>query len=348
MGKDIQLTDLITRLAKEVKLDEENLKTYKNEFEDIYSDNYRHEYSQVTKVLFDIEDDEGRAFLASKIKDIGNLIDCEDKKKGVYKLWDHINLENIRLEQLKRISNDANKAFTEVNEVKKKYSDLEKSWEKINKQADNVNEKFEKMDRDIDNSTAKSITILGIFSGIVMAFTGGLSFIASSLDKMNEVSIYRLVLTIILLSMSIFNTIFMLMYTIGRFTDSYLGRTCNCDNVLEGCSDKKLKCTVVRYPLASYFNILCSLSIMTLIFLYTIDRFNLLTKLISHNIFWGLFFLAIIFGSYLLLIFFIIQKISKIECEYEYVKPVFANMNFLAQRFTGSYRKKDKYKNTNN
>lgn len=204
MGKDIQLTDLITRLAKEVKLDAENLKTYKNEFEDIYSDNYRHEYSQVTKVLFDIEDDEGRAFLASKIKDIGNLIDCEDKKKGVYKLWDHINLENIRLEQLKRISNDANKAFTEVNEVKKKYSDLEKSWEKINKQADNVNEKFEKMDRDIDNSTAKSITILGIFSGIVMAFTGGLSFIASSLDKMNEVSIYRLVLTIILLSMSIF------------------------------------------------------------------------------------------------------------------------------------------------
>lgn len=348
MNKDVKLTNLITRLAKEVKLNEENLENYKNEFEDIYSDNYRHEYSQVTKVLFSIEEDEGRSFLSSKIKDIRDSISDPDIKRRVSKLWDHINLENIRLEQLKRISNDANKAFTEVNEVKSQYTDLEEKWEKINKQAKDVDDKIKKMDKDIDNSTAKSITILGIFSGIVMAFTGGLSFIASALENMSQVSIYRLVLVIIVLSMSIFNIIFMFMYTIGRFTNSYLGSNCNCDNVLEGCSDKKLKCIVVRYPLASYFNILCSLSIMTLIFLYTIDRFNLLTKLISHNIFFGLCFLAIIFGSYLFLIFFIIQKISKIECEYEYVKPVFANMNFLAQRFTGSYRKKDKYKNTNN
>lgn len=342
MDKDLKLKKLISKLANDNKLDNKKLEEYKLEFEKIYTNNYRHEYSQVTKVLFSIGDDEGRAFLASKIRDIGYSIEDLNIKKRVLKLWDHINLENIRLEELRKISAEANKAFTEVNEVKDKYSQLEDKWIEINKQAEEVDKKLQKMDKDIDNSTAKSITILGIFSGIVMAFTGGLSFIASSLDKMNEVSIYRLVLVIILLSMGIFNIIFMLMYTIGRFTDSYLGGTCNCENVVDGCDDKKIKCTVVRYPLASYFNIVCSLAIVTLIFLYTIDRFNLITKLINYNIVVGIISLAFIFGLYLLFLILILLNISKIECEYKYVPPVFSN--FIPSGFKGTYRKKEKYK----
>ncbi|MBC5630783.1 hypothetical protein H8S20_18170 [Clostridium sp. NSJ-6] len=344
MSKDVQLKELISKLANDNKLDKQKLEEYKLEFEKIYTDNYRHEYSQVTKVLFSIGDDEGRAFLASKIRDIGNSIDNINVKKRVIKLWDHVNLENIRLEELKKISVEANKAFTEVNDVKNKYAEIEERWEVINEQAAKVDDKLKEMNKDIDNSTAKSITILGIFSGIVMAFTGGLSFIASSLEKVNEVSIYRLVLVIILLSMAIFNIIFMLMYTIGRFTGSYLGGNCNCENVFEGCADKKIKCTVVRYPLASYFNIACSLVIMTLIFLYTIDRFNLITKLISYNIFLGIISLTLIFGIYLLVLVFIILKLSKIECEYEYFEPAIANIKYITQSFRGGYRKKDKYK----
>lgn len=344
MSKNIYLKELISKLANDNKLDDKKLEEYKLEFEKIYANDYRHEYSQVTKALFSIDDDEGRAFLASKIRDIGNSIEDNEIRKRVVKLWDHINLENIRLEELKKISNNANKAFTEVNEVKDKYSQLEEKWKKINEQAEDVNEKLQKMDRDIDNSTAKSITILGIFSGIVMAFTGGLSFIASSLENMNEVSVYRLVLVIILLSMGVFNIIFMLMYTIGRFTNSYLGGSCNCENVLEGCRDKKIKCTVVRYPLVSFFNIVCSLAIMTLVFIYAIDRFNLITKLINYNTWLGISLLAVLFGLYLIMIIFILLKISKIECEYEYVNPIFDNIKQMTQGFRGSYRKKDKYK----
>lgn len=88
----------------------------------------------------------------------------------------------------------------------------------------------------------------------------------------------------------------------------------------------------------------CSLVIMTLIFLYTIDRFNLITKLISYNIFLGIISLTLIFGIYLLVLVFIILKLSKIECEYEYFEPAIANIKYITQSFRGGYRKKDKYK----
>lgn len=349
MNKDLELTNLISELAKDTNLDISNLNRYKNKFENIYTDNYRHEYSEITKVLFSINDSEGRDYLSGKIKDIGNLIENEDIKKRVLKLWDHINLENIRLAELKKISEDTNKAFTEVNEVKEKYSklekqysELEKHWNNIDIQANAVDKKLKKMDKDIDNSTSKSITILGIFSGIVMAFTGGLSFIASSLQNMNQVSIYRLILVITLISTAIFNIIFMLMYMIGRFTESYIGGKCNCDSRVEGCNDKKLRCVAIRYPLVVWFNIICLLSISTTSILYLVDRFNIITKVLKYNLWMGIISMVFITIMYFLLIVIGLFYIARIECMYEYVQSPLNLANKLGI-LKGRYVKKEKY-----
>lgn len=337
MNKDLELTKLIVEIARNSNLDDIALRKYKEKFGEIYSCDYRHEYSRITEVLFQIEDGEERAFLSGKIKDIGNSIEDKELRRRVLKLWDHINLENIRLEKLKKISKEANSAFTEVNEIKQKYSDLEKL-------ADSVDSKIKEMNRDIDNSTSKSITILGIFSGIVMAFTGGLSFIASSLQNMNQVSIYRLVLVITLLATAIFDIIFMLMYMIGRFTDSYIGGKCNCENRIEGCDDKKKKCVVVRYPLFIWFNILSGIIIITLSIVYLVDRFNILTILFNYNLYVSIIVITLAVILYLTIISLVIKRIAGIECEYEYVKP----NNPLSLRnlwgFAGGYyRKKEKY-----
>lgn len=337
MNKDLELTNLIKKIAINTKLDDKTLNIYKEKFKEIYSCDYRHEYSKITEVLFQIEGSEERAFLSGKIKDIGNSIEDKDLKRRVLKLWDHINLENIRLEKLKKISNEANNAFEEVSKIKQKYSELEKL-------ADTVDSKIKDMDKDIDNSTSKSITILGIFSGIVMAFTGGLSFIASSLQNMSQVSIYRLVLVIILLSMSIFDIIFMFMYMIGRFTNSYIGGTCNCKNRIEGCKSKKNKCVVVRYPLLVWFNIICIITIITLTIIYALDRFNILTLLIEYNLYLAIALIMLCSVGYLILLSLLIKLISKIECEYEYVEPMNPlNLKNLFRFSEGHYRKKSKY-----
>ncbi|MDT7931422.1 hypothetical protein [Clostridium perfringens] len=337
MNKDIELTNLIKKIAQNANLDDEVFNSYKEKFKEIYSCEYRHEYSKITEVLFQIEDSEERAFLPEKIKDIGNSIEDEYVKRRVLKLWDHINLENIRLEKLKKISEEANSAFTEVEKIKQEYSDLKKL-------ADSVDSRIKEMNRDIDNSTSKSITILGIFSGIVMAFTGGLSFIASSLKSMNQVSIYRLVLVITLLSMAIFNIIFMLMYMIGRFTDSYIGGKCNCENRIEGCNDKKKKCVVVRYPLLIWFNVLSVIIILTLSVIYLIDRFNILTILLDYNLSLAIILVIVSAIVYLILLSLLIKRIAGIECEYEYVEPKgLLNFKNFWGASKGYYRKKDKY-----
>lgn len=337
MNKDIELTNLIRKIAENSKLDDKALNSYKEKFKEIYSCDYRHEYSKITDLLFQIEDSEERAFLSGKIKDIGNSIEDNELKRRVLKLWDHINLENIRLEKLKKISQEANSAFIEVSEIKQKYSELEKL-------ADSVDSKIKEMNKDIDNSTSKSITILGIFSGIVMAFTGGLSFIASSLQNMNQVSIYRLILVLTLLSTAIFDIIFMLMYMIGRFTDSYIGGKCNCENHIVGCDDKKKKCVVVRYPLFIWFNILSSIIIITLSIIYLIDRFNILTIMLGYNLYLAIIVMISFSIVYLTAVSLLIKKLAEIECEYEYVEPVeLLNFKSFFGSSKGYYRKKDKY-----
>lgn len=337
MNKDIELTNLIRKIAENSKLDDKALNSYKEKFKEIYSCDYRHEYSKITDVLFQIEDSEERAFLSGKIKDIGNSIEDDGLKRRVLKLWDHINLENIRLEKLKKISKEANSAFTEVSEIKQKYSELEKL-------AEVVDSKIKEMNKDIDNSTSKSITILGIFSGIVMAFTGGLSFIASSLQNMNQVSIYRLVLVITLLATAIFDIIFMLMYMIARFTDSYIGGKCNCENRIEGCDDKKKKCVVVRYPLFIWFNMLSAIIIITLSIIYLIDRFNILTIMLGYNLYLAMIVIIVSAIVYLIVVSLLIKKLAGIECEYEYIEPrgLLNFKNFFGAS-KGYYRKKDKY-----
>lgn len=346
---NVEVVNIITELSQKSEIKESDLKSYIDRLKAVWIEGSRHEYSEITRILFSVSaDKDSREYICGYLKDMCEI--AKDNKENSLKfveslerISDHVNLENIRMVELTKISAEANKAFTEVNDVKARYSELEEKWQNINSEAEKVDQKLKKMDKDIDNSTSKSITILGIFSGIVMAFTGGLSFIASSLENMNEVSIYRLVLVIILLSMGIFNVIFMLMHTIGKFTSSYVGGECNCENTFKGCCDKKLKCAVVRYPLASYFNILCAVAIMTLVFLYTMDRFNLITKLLSYNTY-GIACLIFMFIVYLLAIGFIIWKISKIECEYEYVESPIANLRYMTQAFRGRYTKKEKYK----
>ncbi|WP_338631131.1 hypothetical protein [Clostridium baratii] len=342
-SKDKEIRELISKLANESKLDNEKLDEYKVKFGEIYSNNYRHEYSNVAKVLYSIKNDESRGFLTEKVKAIGNEIEDEEIKKSVLKLWDHINLENIRLVELKRISDDANKAFTQVNEVKEKYVELEKQWSNINKQANDVNGKLKQMYKDIDNSNSKSITILGIFSGIVMAFTGGLSFIASSLQNMNQVSVYRLVLVITLLSVGIFNSIFMLMYMIGKLTGLYMGWECNCENKKRGCSKKRIRCVVVRYPLVVWFNIVSTIIITTIIFMSFIDRFNLITKLLKYDIA-GILIMMISTCIYIVVLVVIIKKISNIECIYEHVEALNPIRSISRMYGEGFYRIKNKYR----
>ena len=75
---------------------------------------------------------------------------------------------------------------------------------------------MDKIDSKLDSNKISSITTLTIFSAVVLAFSGGITFEAGMLQGMAAASPYRLVFTIALTGFILFNTIFALLYMVGN------------------------------------------------------------------------------------------------------------------------------------
>ena len=313
MNDEYTLTDIIKKLANDSDLNNESLGIYKGIFEKIYSNNYRHEYSEITKVLFSIENNEERDYLPQKIKDIKERVIDEYTKNSMGKLWDHINLENIRLIELRKISQKAESAVTQT-EIR--FKKLDNEYKKIDNGLKEMKEESDNIKKNIENSTIKSTTVLGIFAGIVMTFSGGLSFISSSLKHVTDISKYRLILVVLLLSSAIFNIIFMLIYVIGKINDTFIGSKGICNNPSGICNKKKLKCVMIRYPMAVWFNIVIIFSIFIITTIYYVDKYNLLTKVLYTYSLVTIVLISIFLVILVILLFLLIKYTLKLECEY--------------------------------
>ena len=305
--KNEQLNKLIKELAEEDELTSENLELYKKSFEEIYSNEFRHEYSEITRVLFLIDGDEQRDFLAEKIKNISDKFDDGKVKTGINKLWDHINLENIRLAEFRKTNA---KIDSSINDFNKTINNLKE----LSEQAEQTEEKLKDVQNSLNESNSRFITILGIFSGIVMSFSGGLSFIASSLQNINSISRYRLIFVILLLATAIFNIIFMLIYSIGKFTNTTVGKktsfTCrhrNCKN--------SIKCAVNRYPIVIWFNYAIFVSLIMTFSMYVVDRYNLITYLLNYGRRYAIITITIALMIFILCIIGFAMNMKKSECD---------------------------------
>ena len=87
------------------------------------------------------------------------------------------------------------------------------------KQLDNLDEKLE-------SNKISSITTLTIFSAVILAFSGGITFESGIFKGMVESSAYRLVFTIALSGFILFNTIFALLYLVGKMAGKPISTRC--------------------------------------------------------------------------------------------------------------------------
>ncbi|MGN2336773.1 hypothetical protein ACTFIN_01435 [Clostridium cagae] len=349
IDKIIRLNTVLEELALDTFLNEEKLKNYSNSFKEIYKDKFRHEYSEVTRVLFSINiDKDGRDFLAGKIKDILERLEksnCDKETlKSVKKLWDHVNLENIRMAELENISSTVNEASKEAfaNYEKAKETDIKiqdidkklkvfdesttnfnKSIKKYNKDLNTAKNKMSSLQKTMKDSTTQSITILSIFAGVVMAFTGGMSYISQALVSLNSIGAYRAGVFIVLIGTVMFNLIFLLLYMIGKLTDRYIGSNyCKCKNPKIGCKNKKAKCCVRRYPYIIWFNLISLIIISSILIIVFLDKYDLfvhrfidiITAFAWYKLFQDFCIILCVLAIY---IFFgyVINKVKKIHCE---------------------------------
>lgn len=171
---------------------------------------YRHLYSDICHVMYDYlgkdsELDDGVPFetvaLANNMEMIHREIDGREHvdseiKKCVYKLYDHIELENTRMRYMAK----QNKA--QIEKSKKLQADVDSFHAKIEETQDALQRNY--------------VTILGIFAAIVIAFVAGTSFSSSVLQNMAGVSIYRLSFVMLSLGLVLFDLVLTLYFFICR------------------------------------------------------------------------------------------------------------------------------------
>lgn len=191
MDNRVKFQRLLKDLARDdITTNPNDVNEYIGHLQGIYKDRFRHYYSDIFGVI-SLLDASALNNLQGNIRVLYDVVNDnreikKDFRKSIQKLYDHVNLDIARIQ----------------------YSEsLAKQWSKKNS---NLANQIEELTNKAENMQKDYITILGIFSSIVIAFVAGLAFSSSVLNNIEKASIYRLVFVIAAIAFILFNLISML------------------------------------------------------------------------------------------------------------------------------------------
>lgn len=213
------IEDTIQKLSGDV-LNLEETDTIAENLISIYSNGYRHQYSKITADILHLERkhenkedpkiDNGRPIdwivqnieilrdrYLEKIKD---KTDKADLEKNFFKLFDHIMLEQSRLEEIHRI-----------------YDPLEEKMKNADTLINDISQKANRTRKKLEKSQIEIVTILGIFASIVISFSGAISFTNSVFSSLNgDAAIDNLIICICLCGVLAVNLFAVLIKAISK------------------------------------------------------------------------------------------------------------------------------------
>lgn len=174
-------------------------------FDDRGKNEYRHEYSQLMQLISEINksSDMSEDALLANLGGIYDYLVIESRNQekpleylllaeSIFKLKDHINLEISRM-------NIIEKEHSRMKDQEAKIEQLQNSTIKIEKDTKTAEDKQEIIMNKINKQQIDSIAILSLFSAVVLAFMGGISFSGSVLESMQNTNIYKLALITLVL-----------------------------------------------------------------------------------------------------------------------------------------------------
>ena len=174
----------------------------------IYSNNFRHSYSDISRFLLEKQDNnnlaENISFIAEGLKSIKDIIYAKystetNLKNCVSKLHDHIHLESVRL-----------------NYVTYKLSNIDQEMAETNNLINEFNLKLKKSKNDINKLSAQYITILGIFASIVITVFVGFNLVTSVFSNIANTDIHKISFFCCLVGFIIFNTVIALLSFLSK------------------------------------------------------------------------------------------------------------------------------------
>lgn len=234
---DNSISDLLEQLQKISEDDQKGLAQWCQELCDFYEQHERHSYSEITKYITSL--DGGLEYMERIIPILGQAkIRMADQRpqigRMIEKLIDHIQLETVRMRYINRLTNDTfmqkylemtNQQIEGIetleirlrenaDELEKRTKELQseiKANEKIRSELKGIMKTAKKAANKVKKAESHSITILGIFASITLAFIGGLTFSTSVLQNISNASIYKILLVSCGIAAVIINIIYLLL-----------------------------------------------------------------------------------------------------------------------------------------
>ena len=213
-------------LAKEQEYlqDANNCTEIYNRLKNLYYDTngkkvFRHFYSDILSVITQIQQTPnlgdinilGQNLEILKSNYISNKTDMVDISNEINKLYDHVSLEIARVNYL----NAADKRISGEEAINNLQTKVNRLSVKIDYEIDDLHTEYESVEEKLDNSQKEYIAILGIFSAVVLTFTGGIAFSTSVFNNIAQSNIYRTIIVSLMIGLVFINILFGLFYYIN-------------------------------------------------------------------------------------------------------------------------------------
>jgi len=251
------LNDVLIELSRSLHNNEDIL-AYVEKFRDIYTNGFRHFYSPFFALITRIVDEKGSTGLETLLENLqlirqkifeNSITDDSFTKtsEAIDKVYDHLNLEVSRW-------NEYAASQSELSSIKGQITKTEQALE-------SAVQKLEKAEIKAASLQTEIITVLSIFSAIVIATVGSFSYISSALAGMQNTHIFKSSIIVLISGLLIFNTIALLMYLVAKITGRSIYAACETPDCT--CINKrgKIKCCGItrirkRLPYIYWFNVL--------------------------------------------------------------------------------------------
>lgn len=207
----------------EAEATEEQLREWSAALKQIYADNFRHYYSDFfsqLNTIFKQQGDGAIGIVSANAFKLQQYISSTEKGESadqkflasIDKLVDHLNLECSRIQYYSQYTSQLN--------------DLKENISLINDQTEKANETYDQLKSKMDSAHADSVAVLGIFVAIMVAFSGGFSYISSCVASISSAPISKLLLFVTLCGFILFNIIFLLMYLVSKILGKSIYARC--------------------------------------------------------------------------------------------------------------------------
>lgn len=231
----------LIKILKEMALscmDEDAIRTVAIKFKALYTDGFRHNYSEFFPLIVECSKDDNEYnldYLSNNLQATRNLVEQdyvagEKEFKGLYKpllkLSDHLNLEIGRYNYYS-ISEQQVKDLETRNHALQ--SELKETTAKLGKATVQLDEAGKK----VNSVQTELISVLSIFAAIVLTFSGSMSLLGNAFTGMQDTRFFKAVFFVLLCGFILCNTIFLMMYLVGKIT----GR-----NIYANCKSKDCSC----------------------------------------------------------------------------------------------------------